>query len=70
MAQLAAYGQIWAENYPDEPFERFSLLQLGKVDGSFHYHSWPELNGYLGLFEAALTVYNAEKDCNTRYGKR
>ena len=38
--QLAAYDNLWRENYPDEPAEAWYILQLGK-DGGFAYYSLP-----------------------------
>jgi len=35
--QVAAYGLLWNENFPDDPIEDFYILQLGK-DGGFSYH--------------------------------
>ncbi len=31
--QLAAYAQLWNENYPEEPIERAWLLRFSKTDG-------------------------------------
>ncbi len=39
--QIAAYSNLWDENYPDEPIEAWYILQLGK-DGGFAYYSLPE----------------------------
>ncbi len=38
--QLAAYNNLWNENYPEEPIEAWYILQLGK-DGGFAYYSLP-----------------------------
>ncbi len=35
--QIAAYSNLWDENYPDEPIENHYILQLGK-DGGFAYY--------------------------------
>ena len=39
--QLAAYDNLWNENYPEKPIEAWYILQLGK-DGGFAYYSLPE----------------------------
>ncbi len=39
--QLAAYSNLWDENYPDKPIEAWYILQLGK-DGGFAYYSLPK----------------------------
>lgn len=39
--QIAAYSNLWNENYPGEPIEAWYILQLGK-EGGFTYHSLPE----------------------------
>ncbi len=38
--QIAAYNNLWNENYPEEPIEAWYILQLGK-DGGFAYYSLP-----------------------------
>lgn len=43
LIQISAYGQLWNENYPDNPIQAYYLLRLGKDDGSFHYHFWQSL---------------------------
>jgi len=43
LLQIAAYGMLWNETHPNEPVEGYALLLLGKYDGAFHYHVWPEL---------------------------
>ena len=39
--QIAAYSNLWDENYPDEPIEAHYILQLGK-DGGFTYYMLPD----------------------------
>jgi hypothetical protein len=38
--QIAAYSNLWDENYPDELMENHYILQLGK-DGGFAYYLFP-----------------------------
>lgn len=39
--QIAAYSNLWNENYPEEPIESHYILQLGK-DGGFAYYLLPD----------------------------
>lgn len=56
LLQIAAYGYLWDYHHPDEKIERYSLLRIGKNDGSFHYHSWPELFDEWMAFKHLLVV--------------
>jgi hypothetical protein len=38
--QIAAYSNLWDENYPDETIENHYILQLGK-NGGFNYYLFP-----------------------------
>jgi hypothetical protein len=67
--QLAAYGQLWLEHYPERPIDGYALLRLGKVDGSFRYeeqvagsqtmhHAWL---GFLSAHSAYHEIKQLEK---------
>ena len=60
--QVAAYGRLWNENYPDNPIQAYYILQLGKEDGSFHYHYWPNLDKAWDVFSALLKIHNLKKE--------
>ena len=60
--QVAAYGRLWNENYPDNPIQAYYILQLGKEDGSFHYHYWPNLEKAWEAFEALLVLHRLKKE--------
>ena len=60
--QVAAYGRVWNENYPDNPIQAYYILQLGKEDGSFHYHYWPNLDKAWKVFSALLEIHNLKKE--------
>ena len=60
--QVAAYGRLWNENYPDNPIQAYYILQLGKEDGSFHYHYWPNLEKAWEAFEALLILHKLKKE--------
>ena len=59
--QVSAYGKLWQENYPDNPIQSYYILQLGKEDGSFHYHYWPSLENEWEAFKACLVLHNLKK---------
>jgi len=44
LAQVAAYGILWEENFPTEPIDGgYHLLRFDKKFGDFHQHWWGEL---------------------------
>ena len=51
--QIAAYGALWNEHYPDEPIEAYHILQLDKERGDFSYHYYADLSDH---FEAFLLL--------------
>ena len=59
--QIAAYGKLWDENYPNNPIQAYYILQLGKEDGSFHYHYWPSLEEAWEAFLALLKLHQLKK---------
>ena len=58
--QIAAYGNLWNENYPDKPIENYYILQLGK-DGSFTYHYWPDLSNAWRAFVLLRELHDLKK---------
>lgn len=57
LAQVAAYGILWDENFPDQPIDGgYHLLRFDKEYGDFHQHWWGELEAgkrfFLNLREA------------------
>ncbi len=59
--QVSAYGQLYNENYPENPIRAYYVLQLGKEDGSFHYHYWPELQDEWEAFKCLLVLHDLKK---------
>ena len=59
--QVAAYGRLWNENHPHQPIEEYHIIQLGKDDGSFHHHYWPELDKEWEAFQHALGLHRLKK---------
>jgi len=61
MIQLAAYGQLWNENHPDNPVQAYYLLRLSKEDGGFAYHYWPSLPEPWEAFKLLLGLNDLKK---------
>jgi hypothetical protein len=57
LIQIAAYGQLYNEHFPEDPIRAYYILRLGKDDGSFHYHYYPDLLNEWHIFEALLDIY-------------
>ena len=54
LIQLAVYGILWNENFPNEPLTGgYHLLCLGKEDAAFNHRHWDTLPG---AFEAFLRL--------------
>jgi len=59
--QIAAYGQLWNENYPDNPIRSYYILRIGK-DGSFSYHYWPDLSKEWEVFKLLRQLHGMKKE--------
>lgn len=59
--QVAAYGNLWRENFPDRPFSGYHILQLGE-DGSFTHHHYPDLSNEWEMFRHYLAIHKLLKD--------
>lgn len=71
--QISTYRKLWDEAQWElvdgnlipwtKPCEinGLALLQVGKLDGSFHYHFWPELNKGWEVFECLLKIHKLQK---------
>lgn len=55
--QVAAYGRLWMENYPDQPIKGYHILRLGS-QGDFSHHYWPNLDEEWEAFKACLIIQN------------
>jgi hypothetical protein len=56
--QVRGYGELWDENNPDKLVEAYYILQLGRIDGSFHHHYWPKLDAEWRAFKYCLGLHN------------
>lgn len=67
LAQLAAYGQLWEENFPEEPITGgFHLLRFDKTHGDFTHKWWGELDAGWKYFLALREAYEQDKELKAR----
>ena len=67
LAQLAAYGQLWKENFPNQPIEGgFHLLRFDKTHGDFTHKWWGELDAGWKYFMALREAYEHDKELKAR----
>ena len=67
LAQVAAYGQLWKENFPDQPIEGgFHLLRFDKTYGDFTHKWWNELDAGWGFFLGLRHAYDFDKELKAR----
>jgi len=67
LLQLAAYGLLWEENFPDQPLEGgFHLARFGKMGGEFEHRWWaydnPRIVAARKLFILYREAYDLKKD--------
>lgn len=67
LAQLAAYGQLWAENFPEEPITGgFHLLRFDKSHGDFTHKWWGDLSAGWEYFLRLREAYEYDKELKQR----
>jgi hypothetical protein len=67
LCQIAAYGILWEENYPDQPIEGgYHLLRFDKTFGDFKHHWWSELETAKRQFLLMRQMYENEKELKAR----
>ena len=54
--QVAAYHELYNENFLDEPITMCYILKLGKKDGGFSYHYLPNLENEWNVFLLLLQI--------------
>lgn len=65
--QLAAYGLLWDENYPEHPLVGgFHLLRFAKEGGDFAHHHFPKLDDERAVFLQMRELYDGIKRCERR----
>lgn len=69
LAQVAAYGLLWDENFPDKRIDGgYHLLRFDKVFGDFHAHYWAELEAGKRYFLALRAAYEDDQELKARAG--
>lgn len=53
--QVASYGVLWNENFPERPIKGYHILRLGS-EGDFSHHYWPNLNREFEIFKHCLGI--------------
>ena len=67
LLQLAAYGQLWNENYPDDPVTGgFHLCKFSKTFGDFAHFHFAELDDAWKQFKLFLQCYQIDKRLKKR----
>jgi hypothetical protein len=67
LVQLAAYGILWAENYPDRPIEGgYHLLRFAKDAPDFSHHHYGELNDAARGFLLMRELYDISQRLKAR----
>lgn len=67
LIQIAAYGKLWEENYPDEPIDGgYHLLRFDKTYGDFTHRWWAELDTAWNAFLRLRDLYEYDKELRAR----
>jgi hypothetical protein len=69
LLQLAAYGILWEEHYPDQPITGgYHLARFSKEHGDFSHHHWPDLSDAREMFLLLVKAYELDKRLRKRAG--
>ena len=67
LCQIAAYGQLWQEAFPDQPIDGgFILLRFDKTYGDFSHKWWGELDTAWTAFKHLRALYDCDKELKQR----
>lgn len=67
LAQVAAYGILWDENFPADPIDGgYHLLRFDKEFGDFHAHWWADLEAGKRFFLNLRAAYEDDKELKKR----
>jgi len=66
LLQLAAYGQLWDENFPDQPVRGFELVRFSKAEGDFAHYSFVSLTQELQQFLLFRKAYELDYSIKKR----
>lgn len=67
LMQLAAYGILWEENFPDEPITAgYNLMRFAKDTGDFAHYRFPDLDKEKQAFKLLAEAYPLVKQIEKR----
>ena len=67
LIQVAAYGRLWEETFPDQPITGgYHLLRFDKAYGDFSHKWWGELDAAWRAFLLLRELYEIEKELKLR----
>lgn len=67
--QVAAYGQLWDENHPDDPItEGFHVARFAKEFPDFEHRYFAEADNALALFKLLRQAYDLDAQLKKRVG--
>lgn len=67
LVQLAAYGLLWEEHYPDMPIEGgYHLVRFAKEWGDFSHHFWDELETAKKAFILMRKLWDCNEELKAR----
>lgn len=67
LCQVAAYGILWEENFPDEPITGgYDLIRFDKTYGDFTHKHWDELESAKRAFLLMRELYELDKELKAR----
>ena len=67
LIQIAAYKELWEENFPDQPINGgFHLLRFAKENGDFAHHYYSELDDGWEMFKLLRQAYDLDKKLKQR----
>lgn len=67
LCQVAAYGILWEENFPDEPITGgYDLIRFDKTYGDFTHKHWDELESAKRAFLLMVELYGLDKELKAR----
>ena len=67
LCQIAAYGILWEENFPNEPIEGgYHLMRFDKTYGDFSHRWWAELETAKKSFLLMRDLYDYDKELTAR----
>lgn len=67
LCQVAAYGILWEENFPEEPITGgYDLIRFDKTYGDFTHKHWDELESARRAFLLLRELYELDKELKVR----